>query len=354
MPQRLIKIILPQSHGPAARVLLEGRETLAFWTEEADGDQAVLSALVDAGRAEELMDHVGASFAGVRGFRLVVLAVEASLPRPERDKPEEDTAVEATEPDDPHAPDEAEDPKAKPRKSRTPLRVSREELYTGVSDATQPTLIFGAMVVLSTVVAAIGLLQDNVAVIIGAMVIAPLLGPNVALALSFALADFDLARQALKALPAGVGLAFVLSFGLGLAVEVDPAGAQIAARTEVGLPAIALALASGCAGVLAFTTGLSAALIGVMVAVALLPPLATCGLLLGAGHTEPALGALLLLAVNVICVNLAGVATFVIQGIRPATWWEADRARRASRIALVIWTIVLAVLVGLVLLARGG
>ncbi|HBZ55020.1 MAG TPA: TIGR00341 family protein, partial [Syntrophobacteraceae bacterium] len=115
-----------------------------------------------------------------------------------------------------------------------------------------------------------------------------------------------------------------------------------------------VALASGSAGALAFTTGVSATLIGVMVAVALLPPLVTFGLLLGGGHTELSMGALSLFLVNLICVNLAGVITFLIQGIRPATMWEKDRALKATRIAIALWVALLAALVGMMLLLRKG
>jgi uncharacterized membrane protein len=117
---------------------------------------------------------------------------------------------------------------------------------------------------------------------------------------------------------------------------------------------IAVALASGCAGALAFTTGVSAALVGVMVAVALLPPLVTFGLLLGGGEPELAMGALSLFMVNLICVNLAGVTTFLVQGIHPATWWEKNRAAKATRIAIGLWVALLAALVGLILLLRKG
>jgi uncharacterized membrane protein len=133
-------------------------------------------------------------------------------------------------------------------------------------------------------------------------------------------------------------------------VHVDPTLSEVASRMRVGLGDIAVALASGCAGALAFTTGISATLIGVMVAVALLPPLVTFGLLLGGGKPE----LLSLFLMNLICVNLAGVATFLVQGIRPASWWEKDRAVKATRIAIVLWMALLAALIGLVLLLRKG
>jgi uncharacterized membrane protein len=88
-----------------------------------------------------------------------------------------------------------------------------------------------------------------------------------------------------------------------------------------------------------------------MVAVALLPPLVVASLLTGAGYPTPALGALILLLTNVACINLAAVATFLIRKVRPRTWWEADRAKKATRLAVTAWIILLAVLAGLMILS---
>jgi hypothetical protein len=80
----------------------------------------------------------------------------------------------------------------------------------------------------------------------------------------------------------------------------------------------------------------------------------TFGLLLGGGHSAPAMGALSLFLVNLICVNLAGVTTFRVQGIRPAIWWEKDRAVNAARIAIGLWVVLLTALGGMILLLRKG
>jgi uncharacterized membrane protein len=76
-------------------------------------------------------------------------------------------------------------------------------------------------------------------------------------------------------------------------------------------------------------------------------------MLLGAGLPEPALGALLLLVANVICVNLAAVATFVAQGIRPRRWWEAKRAAAFARAALTLWVLLLLAVLGAIYVERG-
>ena len=180
------------------------------------------------------------------------------------------------------------------------------------------------------------------------MVIAPLLGPNMAMALATALGDLTLLRRALLTALAGIAATMVLAAIVGLLLHIDPATPEIASRDGVGVGDIAVALASGVAGALAFTTGVSTTLIGVMVAVALLPPLVAFGLLLGGGHLAPAMGALSLFLINLICVNLAGVTTFLVQGLRPATWWEKDRAAKSTRIAILLWAVLLAALIGMI------
>ena len=328
MPQRVIKIILPKNFGDQALELLESQDNLSFWQEETSGGNFVASALTNSERSETIMDLFEKRFSSVEGFKLILFPVEASIPRIETD----DVQVPASSQD-----------KTK-TEQKIPLRISREELYSDIVDSTKLSNIFIIMTTLSTVVVAIGLLKNNVAVIIGAMVIAPFLGPNVALALSTNLADKKLGLNALKTLLSGILIVLLLSGCMGYFFETNPSIPEIATRTRADLSDIILALASGCAGVLAFTTGASSAVIGVMVAVALLPPLTVCGLLLGTGQFPEAIGAFLLFITNIICINLAGVITFLVQGVSPRFWWEADRAKKATRKALVLWSIILAVL----------
>ena len=338
MAQRVLKIILPPSQRESALLLLEAEENTHYWPEENSDEVFVVSALTEAEHSEQIMDVFEQRYGGLEGFKLIVFPVEASVPRTDEKKEKRN--------------DDAKETVAAPRP--LPLRISREELYSDIVDSTRLSPTFILMTVLSTLVATIGLQQNNVAVIIGAMVIAPFLGPNVAVAFSTCLADRELGNNAVKTLFVGVAIAVVLSAIVGHFYTTGISAPEIAARTRVGLIDVVLALASGCAGVLAFTTGASSAVIGVMVAVALLPPLAVFGLLLGAGNFSAAAGALLMFSTNIICINLAGVATFLGQGVTPRAWWQADKAKKATRTALLLWAISLALLVMVIMLLRLG
>lgn len=198
------------------------------------------------------------------------------------------------------------------------------------------------MLLLSVAVAIVGLLNNNVAVVIAAMVIAPLLGPNITLALATSMIDYKLGWRAVMVGSAGAAIALGIAILLGYLLPAESLGStEILNRTKISYGDFILALAAGAAGTLAFTTGGSGALIGVMVAVALLPPLLVFGLKIGNGEMQQAVNAGFLFTVNFIGVNLAAVMTFVIQGIRPQGWWQADKARKTSVIAIATWAILL-------------
>jgi uncharacterized hydrophobic protein (TIGR00341 family) len=337
MVERLIEICVPAPNRDLVERILKAQGAQRRWTTSGK-DCVSIHVLAETGEVEGILDPLEARCSKIDGFYAVVLSTEASLPR----LPEAEAAADKL------SRDEAE---GKPKK-RTPMRVSREELRRDIEKGARLDRVFLVMVALSSVVASIGLARDSSAIVIGAMVIAPLLGPNMALALATTLGDRDLGRRALKTGGTGLALAFALAMAMGLIWSLDPTNAEIASRTQLSLSDIVLALASGAAGALAFTSGAASSLVGVMVAVALLPPMAVFAMLLVGGHPDEAWRALLLLSVNLICVNLAGVVTFLLQGIGPRTWWEAEKTRRATRRALVIWCVLLFVGAGLILLSQ--
>ena len=159
------------------------------------------------------------------------------------------------------------------------------------------------------------------------MVIAPLLGPNLAFGFGTALGDIYLMRKSALTTSVGIVLSIALSAVIGIFWPFESLSSELTSRTDVGLDSVALALASGAAAALSLTSGLSSVLVGVMVAVALLPPAAVLGIMLGHGEADLAIGAGLLLAINVVCVNLASNIVFFIKGIGPRTWWEKEKSQ---------------------------
>lgn len=339
MPLRLLEVIIPEANGEEIKALIEDESIISFWQEEVIDTGLLIKMLLSVEKTEKILDSLEQKFAGAEGFRVVLLPVEATIPRIAEEEPEPSTSDEGET-------DEDQEKKAP--------RISREELYSDIVDNTKFTNIYVAMVIFSAIVAAAGLLRDSVAIIIGAMVIAPLLGPNVGLALATTLGDTKLGRSALKTNLIGVAIGLGLSIFIGFTFSVNPDTPEIASRTEVVFSDIVVALASGSAGVLAFTSGAPVALVGVMVAVALVPPLIAFGLLIGSGNLPEAVGALLLLLTNLICVNLAGVTTFWVQGIRPRSWWEANKAKKATRLALALWSVLLIILIAVIILSQGN
>ena len=82
-----------------------------------------------------------------------------------------------------------------------------------------------------------------------------------------------------------------------------------------------------------------------MVAVALMPPAVTIGLMLSISNYDLALGAMLLLAVNIVCINLSAKLVFLFRGVKPRTWLEAHKAKQSILIYIATWIIMLAILV---------
>lgn len=317
---RVIEVITDHGHVDTLRGIAAQQEVVDIWVGHSDEDgRCSTRLLVRPEKQQAVMDALQSLLATADDTRILVLPVEAALPRLENDEFEEEKVSSVTR--------------------------SREELYQKIVLGAKLDSNFMYMVIMSTIVAAIGLLEDNVAVVIGAMVIAPLLGPNMALAFATTLGEGKLLWSALKSNLAGLFTALALSVLIGLIWPLNFDSNELIMRTDVGMDGVVLALVSGAAAVLSLTAGLANSLVGVMVAVAILPPTATLGLMLGSGNFQHALGAALLLAVNIVCVNLASNLTFLFKGIKPRTWYEKKKAKQSLIIVVIFWLLVLTVLV---------
>lgn len=350
MAYRLIIVTIPVSKSEKEiDELLERYEVLSMWQAESPEGQLILNILIRREKTEAILNLLQKQCAGIEGFRVILVPVEASIPIPEgpvrilpgEEKEEDGDTIILEDLVDMLGSKELVD------------RLSRHEIYADISDISRVSNVYIVMIILSSLVAAIGVLNNNVAVIIGAMVIAPLFGPNMALSLATVLGDIDLAKNALKTNFTGIVTALIISLLIGLFAVVDISVPELLLRTQVGLGSVTLALASGIVGALAFTRGFRTTLVGVMVAVALLPPLVSFGLLLGSGNFFLASGALLLFLVNMVCINLAGLLTFLIQRIRPIIPEKVKRAKKMTNIALIIWILSLLIFINMILLRRG-
>jgi uncharacterized hydrophobic protein (TIGR00341 family) len=340
MNLRLVQLLVAEEHAEQAMEILRSDEGVPEWAVKLTNGRVLIQTILPAAGNEPVLDELESAFRDTDGFRLLFLPLEATVPRFEEDRDEEEERARSVSGGDKEV-----------GSDRVHARINREELYGDVSEQSRATPYYLSMVALSVVVACAGLLLGDVAVIIGAMVIAPLIGPSMGIALATTLGDLKLGRAALSASLAGVSLAFVLSAGAGVVLPVDPEAVEIAGRTQLTWGHLTLALAAGAAGAVSLGQGVGAGLVGVMVSVALLPPLAAAGLLVGDGHMREGLGALLLTTGNVVSVNLAATATFLIQGVRPNTWWEGQTRKRAVWVAALLWgglLVALAVVIALV------
>lgn len=205
---------------------------------------------------------------------------------------------------------------------------------------------FAILLVLAASIASFGLLGDSVAVVIGAMIVAPLMLPIMGLAFSISLGDRARILNSLLVSLAGIAMAVAVGFllTLPLAGLLHPQNnGQIMARTAPHLLDLLAALATGMAGAFALARrDVSDTLPGVAIAVSLVPPLANVGILLALGQAELASGSLLLFITNYVAILLTGSLVFVLMGFRQVATAPFDR--RAQRQALLIAMLALALI----------
>lgn len=185
---------------------------------------------------------------------------------------------------------------------------------------------FITMISLSTVIAALGLLLNSPAVIIGAMLVAPLMSPIIALALASVYGDRGLLGTAARTAAIGIVLSIVLGWLIGLLVPNAQATPEVLARTAPNVLDLFVALAAGAAGAYALCRRkVASSLAGVAIAVALVPPLASVGILLSLLEFSLSAGAALLFATNLIAIVAAGTLIFLLLGFVPS---ETQKERR--------------------------
>ncbi len=281
MAGRLIEVFLPTERLELARSSISGLKITSMWTERLSETHSQLHILTDSTSSERVTRTLSSTLADtIDDIRIVCLPVEASIPE------EEGSAG----------------------------MISFDELKQDIVEMTSPSPSTWILTFLSAVVAASGLYRNSATILIGAMVIAPLLGPSVGLSLSLVHWDRKLLLLSFREMLVRSVIAVAFSAVLGMLLTFDPTLSEITSRIQAGPSDIVLALASGAAGAIALCTGGSSTLIGVMVAVALMPPLVTAGLLWGGGYSGWQ-GGLSLFALNLACIIVSGAIVFTVRKI---------------------------------------
>lgn len=316
----LIKVFLPLTEEQNIRKLLSSYSWLETESIFSSQQQLSIEIVLEKERVETIIDNLKQKFSHLENWQLLVLPVE-TISTADKVRVSESVDLDRDK------------------------RIHKKEVYNQVSQGIRFNSTEISLVILSTVIAAIGLLQGSEVVIIGAMVIAPLLKPNMALGVATTFGDLSLAIRTIKVGLTEILLSLSLSILLGIFVPIDLGINEIASRTSVNLFDVILAFASGVAGAISLTVGEQSAVVGVMVSVALLLPLVVLGMLIGSQLWSSAIETAVLVSTNIVCLNLAAIATFWLQDIRPQHWWQKFQASKITGIATIFWLIILAILI---------
>ena len=234
-------------------------------------------------------------------------------------------------------------------------QIAREELVSRANELTPTLPIYVTMTVISAIVATAGLFLDSAAVVVGSMVIAPLIGPALSGSVGTVVNDSELFQSGVKHQALGVLSAIAAAAIFAWIVNVThivPPAVDVMAIPEVSerlrpeLLALFIAMGAGIAGILSLTTGISAALVGVMIAAALIPPAAAAGIAIAWGEPAAAIGATVLVLINLLSINLTGLLTLWLSGYRPQYRGDESIARRQFLMQVGLYGIAVTALGG--------
>lgn len=223
----------------------------------------------------------------------------------------------------------------------------RTEVYVRIRRNSRPSMDFYILITLSAAIAALGLNLNSPAVVIGAMLVAPLMSPIVGLGMAMVYGDTRFLRIATTSVARGVILAFVVGVLMGFTYLEPELTSEVLARTMPTIPDLGVAIFSGFAGAYALCYSQAAgALPGVAIAAALVPPIAASGISLSQGRWEEAFGAMLLFFTNLVAISLASALIFIVLGFRPMAREKQKQATRvrSMRIAMMLLAVNIGIL----------
>ncbi len=229
--------------------------------------------------------------------------------------------------------------------------AEQEQILWNAQDTAAPSLDYFVLIIVASLLASLGLLLNSGAVIIGAMLVAPLMGPIVSFGVGLCTARFRLLRQASVTVLLGTFAAMLVGYLLGLLAPPNAPTAELLGR---GFPSFLDAgVATGAGFIAAYATArkrIPAALTGVAIAAALVPPVNAFGINLATGELRLAFGAGLLFVTNIMCIAMVGAGVFFWLGMRPQ---KLEDQQKRWRYVTILATFVIVIPVLLVLLNFG-
>jgi uncharacterized hydrophobic protein (TIGR00341 family) len=322
---QLVEAYVPEKYFKKVNDALSKHSYVSYWISLETRDRPLIRVLVETNDSEEILNYLESQAHIIEGFEVLLFPVQTYLTKLNEEEQEKLKKEEE-------------------ENAKKLRRASRQELVGTITKSSHITLSYTLLVVISAIVVTIGFIKNSEAVIIGAMVIAPMLGPVISIAFSSILGDFRVLKNSaltlLYAIVIVIGISVCFTFFFPVPIE----SSEFASRTHVNILDMVLAFATGIAGALSILNRLPGSLVGVMVAVALMPPNVVLGMSLGSAMWQEAYGSLLLLVGNISSVTLAGIIVFSISGIRPVRWAEMDKAKTSRKLSILFVSLVIIIL----------
>ncbi|WP_146816020.1 TIGR00341 family protein [Alkalibacillus haloalkaliphilus] len=338
MSMQLIEVYIPKHKYEDVKPALDKFSQESVWKEYEINDRVLMRMIVAEEEVEEVLDYLEAVSSMSEGFETILFPVHTYFSRETiKEKETEEKSNKKNVSNE--------------EKGRL-LRASRQELTHTIDKKSHLTMNYTLLIIFSAIVAAGGFINDSEAVVIGAMAIAPLIGPAISVSFAAVLGDLKKLWQAFSTLMIGFAIIVGIASSFGYFFEEGTQTTQYTSRTTVSIADIFIALASGAAGALALLNRVSSGMVGVMVAVALLPPTVTFGISIGQMLWVDTYWSFLLIMTNVTCIFLSGIIIFFVSGIRPVKWKEevtinVSRILSTGIVALLFITLVVVLILSM-------
>lgn len=218
--------------------------------------------------------------------------------------------------------------------------VNHQTIIREVASGVERSWIYYLMLLMASLIALLGLLTNSVAVVIGAMLISPLMGPIISSGLALTIGDLPLARRAFQTIAVSVILTLLVTALVSLLSPLKDPTAEILARVRPNIYDLFVAVLSGIVGAVALCTKRNYLITatGVAVATAVIPPLSVAGYGLGTGQIMLGLGGFLLFFTNFVAIVLTSDLVFFVMGFR------ASHAETVPYSARTRWLVIAGVL----------